>query len=82
VIGWLILAAVLIPALALGRWAERERRKVQARMEPQPRAEVATRPARTLRHVHAPGWPARSSLTAGRAVRRTAARRPRPFAER
>src|SRR5262249_24504791 len=28
-IGWLILAALLIPALVLGRWAERERRRTQ-----------------------------------------------------
>jgi hypothetical protein len=26
-IGWAILAAVLIPALALGRWVERARRR-------------------------------------------------------
>jgi hypothetical protein len=31
-IGWIILAAVLAPALVLGRWAERERRRAQARV--------------------------------------------------
>jgi hypothetical protein len=30
VIGWLILAALLVPALVLGRWAERERRRADA----------------------------------------------------
>jgi hypothetical protein len=30
-IGWVILAALLAPALVLGRWAERERRRAQAR---------------------------------------------------
>ena len=45
-IGWLILAAVLFPALALGRWAERERcrAQTQARTEVTPVTPVA--PAR------------------------------------
>src|ERR1700742_1542726 len=32
VIGWVILVAVLVPALALGRWAEHERRRAQPRV--------------------------------------------------
>src|ERR1700742_2575095 len=35
-IGWIILVAVLIPALVLGRWAERQRRRTLSH----PRAQV------------------------------------------
>ena len=43
-IGWVILAAVLAPALVLGRWAERERRRAQARVSSDERIPVAPAP--------------------------------------
>ncbi len=43
-IGWVILAAVLAPALVLGRWAERERRRAQARVSADERIPVAPPP--------------------------------------
>ncbi|HSY38039.1 MAG TPA: hypothetical protein VNV17_00025 [Solirubrobacteraceae bacterium] len=79
-IGWVILAALLIPALALGRWADRERRR--ARSEEPLRPEVVTSPARARAGAHRAGRPMRSTLTAGRVVHRSAARRSRPYAGR
>jgi hypothetical protein len=78
VIGWVILAALLIPALALGRWAERERRRAQG----QARTEVIATPPRARRRAHAPGRPARAAVSAGRVFRRSAARRSRTYAGR
>jgi hypothetical protein len=77
VIGWVILAAVLIPALALGRWAERERRA-----QAQARTEVIATPARARRRAHAPGTPARASVTARWAFRRSVSRGSRTYAGR
>ncbi|HEY1715429.1 MAG TPA: hypothetical protein VGG07_21175 [Solirubrobacteraceae bacterium] len=51
-IGWVILVAVLVPALVLGRWADRERRRAgpRVRAEGDPVVHVAPRRRRT----HAP----------------------------
>ena len=77
-IGWLILAAVLVPALVLGRWAERERRRDRAPV----RTDLNASPARADRRVHGRGRPAPGSVRARRAVRRGAAGRSRTYAGR
>jgi hypothetical protein len=84
-IGWVILAAVLIPALALGRWAERERRWAQTQV----RAELGLTPAPASRQAPAqarprarvPGRLARASAAAGQAPRGVT-QRSRHYAER
>ena len=43
-IGWVILAAVLAPALVLGRWAERERRRAEPRVSSDEGIPVAPAP--------------------------------------
>ncbi|MGZ4168979.1 MAG: hypothetical protein ACXVSA_19840, partial [Solirubrobacteraceae bacterium] len=55
-IGWVILAAVLVPALALGRWADRERRRAEAAARPEAAAVVPARS--TPRRTPPPGPPA------------------------
>ena len=68
-IGWVILVAVLIPALAFGRWADRERRRTQPRVRAEGDPVVHVAPRR--RRAHAP--------TRG-PVRARAASRPSPHA--
>ena len=54
-IGWLILLAVLLPALALGRWAERERRRLMAQQhEESGPAVVPVHAAPRRRRAHPP----------------------------
>ena len=77
-IGWLILAVVLVPALALGRWAEHERRRGQTRVH----ADAAPSVVARRRHIHAPGRPRRASGTPARAESRAPVRRSRTYAGR
>ena len=77
-IGWLILAALLVPALVLGRWAERERRRAdaEARREsagPEPPVPATGRARGRIR---------RAPIRQAGPARRAASRRSRTYAGR
>ncbi len=77
-IGWLILLAVLVPALVLGRWAEHERRRLLAQQrEPPGPAVVPVHVAPRRRRVHAGQWVGPASRPG---VRVRVASRPSPRA--
>ena len=76
VLGWVILVAALIPALALGRWAERERRRAMVDRDGDPPITPSRpTPHRRRRTRRASDWVAQPS-------RRTSARRSRTYAGR
>ena len=77
-IGWVILAAVLVPALVLGRWAERERRRAdaEARLE----ADGPTQPVQAAGPVR--GRTRRLPLGHPGQARDAASRRSRTYAGR
>jgi hypothetical protein len=75
-LGWVILVAALIPAIALGRWAERERRRTTVHRDVDPPI-PPSRPTsyRSRRTRRASDW-------AAQPARRTSARRSRTYAGR